>query len=103
MTAMLRHLAIAAALVAGPAFASDKPLANPDDFTCQFEDLPPMRIVRRDATHYTLRIGYGKVLPIKLYVGSSYATADFQGQTLTFWEDGDSVRVDDVLYKGHCK
>lgn len=96
-------LAAAAVLLtfAGQATAIDQPPANPDDYTCQFEDLPPMRIQRRDPIHYVLRIG--DALPVKLNVGSAYAIAEFQGQELIFWEDGTSVRIAGALFMGECK
>lgn len=100
----LKKLLAAAALLlsfAAQASAMDQPPANPDDYTCRFEDLPPMRFQRRDPIHYILLIG--DALPVKLNVGSAYATAEFQGQELIFWEDGDSVRIADVLFKGECK
>ncbi|THK35796.1 hypothetical protein EHS39_23470 [Ensifer sp. MPMI2T] len=95
----MRRIVYAALMAAGisPAFAD----TNPDDYTCQFADLPPMRFQRHDPSNYTLRVG--DALPVKLNVGSSYAIADVGGQELIFWEDGVSVRIADVFFKGTCK
>ena len=95
----ISRLAYAALMTGGisPAFAD----TNPDDYTCQFADLPPMRFQRHDPSNYTLRVG--DALPVKLNVGSSYAIADVGGQELIFWEDGISVRIADVFFKGTCK
>lgn len=72
-----------------------------DNYTCQFEDLPPMSFQRRDATHYILRIG--NALPVKLNVGSQFSIAEFQGQELIFWTQGYSVEIAGVVFKGECK
>lgn len=60
-----------------------------------------MKFERRSATQYTVRIGNG--LPIKLNVGSQFATAEYHGQELIFWTQGTSVEIDGVVYKGTCK
>jgi hypothetical protein len=93
--------AVAIAVTWLPAYADTRPPDNPDDYVCQFEDLPPMHIQRRTPSDWILRIG--DALPVKLSVGSAYAIAEFQGQELTFWEDGQSVRIADVLFKGECR
>lgn len=87
----MRRLVYAALMTAGisPAFAD----TNPDDYTCHFADLPPMRFQRHDPSNNTLRVG--DALPVKLNVGSSYAIADVGGQELIFWEAGISVRIYD--------
>lgn len=94
-------IGLATLLPVSMAHGMDKPPNNPDDYTCQFEDLPPMRFQRRDPSNHILRVG--DALPVKLNVGSAYAIAEFQGQELTFWEDGNSVRIADAIFKGECK